>query len=199
MYTGYHRLKSYLTQVRDVPLLPAEKVTHVFLPEEGLVKEPTVAGRLLITTNQRIISFAQGERQNETMLVPVEELKGVVVKKAVRNSGSLIQGLLLLAAGLFIYLVLSYWLTGRFDGPKIPYINLDVGPLIILVGLLWGGWLVSRHYFIRGAGWVSFQGSNWVFTLPYSGEKAGEEVYQLLNTVFASRAQLNGVHPPQLE
>ncbi len=199
MYTGYHRLKSYLTQVRDVPLLPTEQVTHVFLPEEGLVKEPTAAGRLLITTNQRIISFAQGERQNETLLVPVEELKGVVVKKAVRNSGSLIQGLLLLAAGLFIYLILAYWLTGRFDGPKIPFINLDAGPLIILVGLLWGGWLVSRHYFIRGAGWVSFQGSNWVFTLPYTGEKAGVEIYQLLNTVFASRARLNGVHTSHLE
>jgi len=164
LYAGYHRPESYLTQIRDVPLLPEEKVTHVFLSEDGLIKEPTAAGRLLITTNQRIISFAQGERHNETVLVPVEEFTGVVVKKSARNSGSLIQGLLLLVAGLFIYLIISYWFTGRFDGPKIPLINLDAGPLIILVGLLWGGWLVGRHYFTRGDGWVTFRGSDWVFT-----------------------------------
>ena len=199
MFKGYHRPESYLTQIRDVPLLPEEKVTHAFLPEDGLIKEPTVAGRLLITTNQRIISFAQGERHNETVLVPVEELKGVVVRKAARNSGSLIQGLLLLAAGLFIYLILAYWITGRFDGPKIPLINLDAGPLIILVGLLWGGWLVSRHYFIRGDAWLTFQGSDWVFTFPYTSDKASEEVYQVVTTVFASRAWLNGLYTPQLE
>lgn len=199
MFKGYHQPESYLTQIRDAPLLPEEKVTHAFLPEDGLIKEPTAAGRLLITTNQRIISFAQGERHNETVLVPVEELKGVVVRKAARNSGSLIQGLLLLAAGLFIYLILAYWITGRFDGPKIPLINLDAGPLIILVGLLWGGWLVSRHYFIRGDGWLTFQGSDWVFTFPYTSDKASEEVYQVVTTVFASRAWLNGLYTPQLE
>ena len=199
MFTGYNRPESYLTQIRDVPLLPTEKVTHAFLPEEGLIKEPTVAGRLLITTDQRMISFAQGEKQNETLLVPVEELKGVVVKKAVRNSGSLIQGLLLLFAGLFIYFILSYWITGRFDGPNIPFINQDAGPFIILVGLLWGGWLLFRHYFVKGDGWVTFQGSNWVFTFPYTTEKAAEEVYQLVNTAFATRARLNGFHTPQLK
>lgn len=199
MFKGYHQPESYLTQIRDVPLLPEEKVTRAFLPEDGLIKEPTAAGRLLITTNQRIISFSQGERHNETVLVPVEELKGVVVKKAARNSRSLFQGLLLLAAGLFIYGIVSYWLTGRFDGPEIPLINLDAGPLIVLAGLLWGGWLVSRHYFTRDDGSVTFQGSDWVFTFPYAGDKASEEVYQVVNTVFASRAWLNGLYTPQLK
>jgi hypothetical protein len=195
----YPQPESYLTQVRDVPLLPKEKVTHAFLPEDGLVKEPTAAGRLLVTTNQRIISFAQGDRRNETVLVPIEELNGVVVKKAAKSSGSLIQGLLLIAAGLFIYVVVSYWFAGRFDGPEVPFINIDAGPLIILAGLIWGGWLVSRHYFTRGDGSVTFQGSDWAFTFPYAGDKADEEVYRVVNTVFASRAWLNGLYSSRQE
>jgi hypothetical protein len=198
VFIGYHPPESYLTQTRDVALLPREKVIHVFSPQDGLIDEPTGTGRLLITTNLRILSFSQGQDNSETLLVPVEELKGVVVKNGRRNTASLFQGLLMMAGGVIIYLAISYWLTGRFDGPEVPLINLDVGPLIVLLALLGIGWLIGKHYFTREGGSVTFQGSNWTFTFPFMGEKAGAEVYQVVNAVFATRNSRNGYYPPDI-
>ena len=198
MFNSYLPPESYLTQIRDVALLSREKIIHVFSPQDGLVDEPTGTGRLLITTNLRILSFSQGEDNNETLLVPVEELKGVVVKNRMRNSASLLQGLLMMVGGVIIYLVISYWLTGRFNGPNVPVINLDVGPLLVLLALLGIGWIVGKHYFSRESGSVTFQGSNWAFTFPFVGKKAGGEVYQVVNTVFATRDSRNGHYPPDV-
>ena len=144
------RSPSYLTRIRGVPLLPQEWVKHSFTPADGISQEPSATGRLLVTTNQRIISFSQGQKGDETVLVPVDELNGVVVKPEARSSGSLLQGLLLLVAGGLIYLISGYWLADRLQGPNIPIINLDVWALVILGALIWGGWLIGHHYFARG-------------------------------------------------
>ena len=181
---------SYLTRIRGVPLLPQEWVNHSFTPAEGISPEPSATGRLLVTTNQRIISFSQGQKGDETVLVPVDELNGVVVKPESRSSGSLVQGLLLLVAGALIYLVSGYWLADRLQGPNIPIINLDVWALVILAALIWGGWLIGRHYFVKELGQVTFQGGNWAFSFPYSGDKPTAEVHQVIRTAFVSRTAL---------
>jgi hypothetical protein len=195
LFTIYQRRDTYLTQIRDVSLLQGEKVTHVFSPQNGLLEEPSSTGRLLITTSHRIVSFSNGQGNHETLLVPVEELKGVVVKSGTRNPNSLIQGLILVVSGLIIYFVLSYWITGHFDGPSVPIINIDLAPLIILLGLVFAGWMLGKHYFTSASGSVTFQGSNWVFTFPYTGEKASSEVHQLVKTVFTTRSSRNGYYP----
>lgn len=193
---------SYLTQIRGVPLLPQEWVHHSFTPTDGISQEPTATGRLLVTTNQRIISFAQGQKGDETVLVPVEELNGVVVKPESRSSGSLVQGLMLLVAGALIYLVSGYWLADRLEGPNIPIINLDVWALVILAALIWGGWLIGRHYFAKELGQVTFQGGNWAFSFPYTGDKPTTEVHQVIRAAFVSRTALvsrnhQQVHGPE--
>ena len=184
------RPPSYLTQIRGVPLLPQERVNHTFTPTDGLSQEPSATGRLLVITNQRIITFSQGQKGDETVLVPVEELNGVVVKPESRNSGSLLQGLMLLVAGALIYLISGYWLADRLEGPNIPIINLDVWAIVILAALIWGGWLIGRHYFAKELGLVTFQGGNWAFSFPYTGNKPTEEVHQVIRTAFLSRTAL---------
>lgn len=184
------RPPNYLTRIRGVPLLPQEWVNHSFTPTEGISPEPSATGRLLVTTNQRIISFSQGQKGDETVLVPVDELNGVVVKPESRSSGSLVQGLMLLVAGALIYLISGYWLADRLQGPNIPIINLDVWALVILAALIWGGWLIGRHYFVKEVGQVTFQGGNWAFSFPYSGDKPTAEVHQVIRTAFVSRAAL---------
>jgi hypothetical protein len=181
---------SYLTRIRGVPLLPQEWVIHSFTPNDGISPEPSATGRLLVTTNQRIISFSQGQKGDETVLVPVDELNGVVVKPESRSSGSLLQGLMLLVAGALIYLISGYWLADRLQGPNIPIINLDVWALVILAALIWGGWLIGRHYFNKELGQVTFQGGNWAFSFPYSGDKPTAEVHQVIRTAFVSRTAL---------
>ena len=191
------RPPSYLTRIRGVPLLPQERVNHSFTPADGISQEPSATGRLLVTTNQRILSFAQGQKGDETVLVPVDELNGVVMRPDSRSSGSLLQGLTLLVAGGLIYLVSGYWLADRLEGPNIPLINLDVWALVVLAALIWGGWLIGRHYFTKEPGQVTFQGGNWAFSFPYSGEKPSAEVHQVIRTVFVSRNHHHSHGPEQ--
>ncbi len=188
---------SYLTRIRGVSLLPQEWVNHSFTPTDGISPEPSATGRLLVTTNQRIISFSQGQKGDETVLVPVDELNGVVVKPESRSSGSLVQGLMLLVAGALIYLISGYWLADRLQGPNIPIINLDVWALVILAALIWGGWLIGRHYFAKELGQVTFQGGNWAFSFPYTGDKPTAEVHQVIRTAFVSRSHQKGNGPEQ--
>ncbi len=191
------RPPSYLTRIRGVPLLPQEWVNHSFTLTDGICQEPSATGRLLVTTNQRIISFSQGQKGDETVMVPVDELNGVVVRPESRSSGSLVQGLMLLVAGALIYLISGYWLADRLKGPNIPIINLDIWALVILAALIWGGWLIGRHYFVKETGQVTFQGGNWAFSFPYTGEKPAEEVHQVIRAVFVSRNHYQGHGPKQ--
>jgi len=192
MITGYSKPESPVTHLRGVALLPGEKVTHVFSPLAGLVRELPVNGQLLITTNQRILSFSQEQSRQETVLVPVEELKGVVVKSSTRRSTSLLRWALLAVAGLFLYVVIAYWVTGRFNGPSIPLIQIDLGPLLILLAVIGGVFFIGRYYFAREASTVTFQGSSWAFTFSYRGDKAEAEIYQVVNTLFTARRSRNG-------
>ncbi|MCH7606153.1 MAG: hypothetical protein IH962_03260 [Chloroflexi bacterium] len=192
MLNGSPILDSYITHIRDVALLTGEKVTHVFSPTRGLTEEPPVDGQLLITTNQRILAFSREDGRDETYLVPVEELKGVVIKRGARGSASLFQGLLLVVGGLAIYLMVSYWLTGQFDCCTVPIINWDLGAIMVLLAVLSGILLIGKYYFVKEGGSVTFQGSNWVFTFPYRGELARGHVYQVVNTMFLARRSRDG-------
>jgi hypothetical protein len=180
-------LTNYLTQVRHVGLLSGERVVCLYDPESGIVPEPTRRGRLLVTTNQRIISFEDGTNEQSTTLIPVEELKGVSVKGGSRNTPSLKQGLMLIAGGLALYLAVSYWLATRFDGPTVPWINIDLAPLLVLLAVITGGWITWQHYFASESGEVKFQGCDWSINFPYPGETAGAEVYQMIYLVFSAR------------
>ncbi len=183
---------SYLTHIRDVALLPGERVTHVFSPSAGLSDEPPVEGQLLITTDQRILAFSQEDGKAQTHIVPVEELAGVLVRSGARGFGSLLQGLVVVVGGLVIYLVVAYWLTGHIDGPSVPFIGMDMGPLILLLAVIAGAVLVGRYYFVKDTGSVVFQGRNWLFAFPYHSDKSKLQVYQLVNTAFVARRSLNG-------
>ena len=180
-------VESYITHIRDVALLPEERVSHVFCPETGLTGEPPGSGQMLITTNQRIMAFSIDEGGRETFMVPIEDLRGVSVKAGSRTSAALVQGILLIAGALFVYLVLAYWLTGRFQGPTIPLIRMDTGAFMVFVGALMGAFFIGRHYFTKEEGSVTFQGGNWSFSFPYKGEGPGYDIYQVINTVFADR------------
>ena len=197
MNSGAPGQQSYITHIREVALLSGERIIQVFCPDRGLTREPPVRGKVLITTNQRILAFSRDDHRNETYLVPLEELKGVAVKSGDRSYGSLFQGLLLAIGGIFLYLVVAYWLTGQFSGPSIPVINMDMGPLMVLIVVVIGLALIVRYYFAKEDGSVIFQGSSWVFAFPYESDRARQEIYQVVNSVFAARQARNGSSIPQ--
>ena len=192
MFSGSRVPENDGTQVREVTLLPGETITCVFSPEQGLTTAPPPTGQVLITTNQRVLVFRRNDGRNETFLAPLEELKGVAVKTRTRNATSIFQGIVLAAGGVLLYLVVAYWLTGRFDGPNVPLIHIDIGPLLVLLVALLGVLLMGRRYFIKEDGLVTFQGNNWSFEFPYRGNRAGQEIYQVVNSLFAARLPING-------
>ena len=196
MINGTPGQKSYITHIREVALLSGERIIQVFCPDRGLTQEPPVQGKVLIATNQRILAFSRDDDRNETHLVPLEELKGMTLKTGDRSYGSLFQGLLLILGGIFLYLVLAYWLTGKFTGPSVPVLNMDTGPLLVLIVVIIGLVLIGRYYFAREDGSVIFQGSSWVFAFPYRSERAKQDIYQVVNSVFAARQARNGYPVP---
>ena len=196
MSNSLNPLPSYLTRIRNVGLLSGERVVSLFSPSDGVIPEPTADGPLLITTSQRIISFSESQDDRETMLFPVEELKGITIKNGSANSLTIWQGLVMITGGLILYFVVSYWLTGTLAGPNLPLINFDLGPFVLLIGILAGAWFAWKHYFASTGGLVYLQGSNWGFSFSYRGEQAADEVYQLVNTIFDARNARSGYGPP---
>ena len=167
-------------------------VTHIFSADLGLADEPPEAGKVLITTNRRILAFTEREGRNETFVTFVEELKGVALKSSSRRGGSMLQGLLLAAGGIFLYVAVAYWLAGRLGGPNVPILSMDLGPFILLIVAMLGAAFAGRYLYGQGDASVTFQGSNWTFVFSYRGDLAGEEIYRVVNTLFAARKPSTG-------
>ena len=175
------------TKIRKVGLLFGETVTHTFCPGKGLVADIQAEGRMLVLTNQRVIAFGHGDGMRETMLMPVEEVKAVAVNAGRRSKGTLFQGGLMVMAGVFFYVLLAYWLTGRIDGPTIPIIRMDLVAFLVFLAILSGIGVMAQFYFSKPDGEVAFQGDGVKLVFPFSGETAGDQIYQVVDATFAAR------------
>ena len=182
--------------VRNIALLPGETVSHVFSPDLGLTQDPPGNGQVLVATNCRILAFRRSEGRNETFLAPLEELRVVALQAHSRSLLSMLQGFFLLLVGIFLYLAVAYWITGRIPGPAVPGINMDLAPLLMLLLGVMVVVVMGRRYLIKEEGSVSFRGGDWRFEFPYRGERAGRDLYEMLNSVLASR--LSGNSRPYL-
>ena len=69
---------------------------------------------------------------------------------------------------------------------------MDFGAIMVFLAVLAGIVLIGKYYFVKEGGSVTFQGSNWVFTFPYRGDVARDQVYQVVNTVFLARRSVDG-------
>ena len=179
--------RNYLSRVRGVALLPQERVARVFSLEEGLLDEPTGSGQLLLATTQRILFFRDDGRTREATLLPVEELKGIVVDSAQRGTLSPIRGILTLLAALAFYILVAYWMAGQFDGPGIPGLNMDFVPFVLLAAVLVAGWLYWRHNVRRAGGKVTLQGSNWNLSFSVIGAERIPDIDNVVECLFRCR------------
>ena len=141
----------------------------------GIIKEPEPTGRLLVTTNQRIMLFSHGSRERSTILLPIEKLTGQTLTEKDNSTVSLFQGLLILTAGVLIYLFCGYWLSDHLIGPNIPLINMDLWAVIFLASMITGGWLIWRYYFRKDGFQITFKGSGWSYNFEYRGPESNLE------------------------
>ena len=153
--------ESYLTHIREIALLPGERVSHLFCPARGLAPEPPGSGQFLAATNQRILAFSINNDKGDTFIVPLEDLQGVSLKSGTRSTSALFQGIIFIVGAIFIYLVLAYWLTGRFQGPNVPFLNMDHG------GGAFGGFLYRPALFFEAGGGGYFPGGKLGVLLPF--------------------------------
>ena len=137
-----------------------------------MAPEPLSSGRMLVTTNRRLLAFCRNDGRNETVLTMLEEVQSASVRPAPRRWAAVFKGALLAAAGIAFYLVVAYWLTGRIDGPSVPVINLDVAALALLLGLLGAAWMLGAHYLANEDGSVLFLGPGLAAALPVPGRAA---------------------------
>ncbi len=175
------------TYVRNVALLPGESTSLHFTPDEGLVLAPLEIDRLLVLTNQRLIAFEQNEGMSETVIIPVEEVKGVEVKRGARSKGTMLQGALIMVGAVTFYVLTSYWLTGKIDGPTVPIIRMDLVALIVFLAVLFGVGMMAQIYFGKPDDEVTFQGDGVSLTFRFKGESSKEDVFEVVNTAFAAR------------
>ena len=182
-------VQSYISRIRGVPLLPGESLARVFSLREGLLDEPTLSGRLLVATNQRILFFNTQGGYDETSLMPLEELNSVVVQARQRGAGTLswLKAILLTAAAVLVYLLVAYWLAGQAQGPEIPGINMDLLPFALLALILVGLLLYLRYNIQRPVGVVTLRGSGWDLSFACEEEAQIPQVHTLVETLFNCR------------
>ena len=181
------------TRIRGVHLAAGEEIDKVFLPNEGLVESVPQSGQALILTNQRLIAFRGIEGFRDTHMAVVSEITQCSVRTGQRNWNAVVQGLMIMVGGGFLYLIVGYWLAGQISGPNVPVLNIDVAPLIALLIILVGVAILVQNYFIRPAGAVIFQGVGMEIAFPFRSSLDLQQVYDLVDVAQAHRSRAKGM------
>ena len=166
---------SFIKQIRKIPLLQDEAINCIVSATNGIINEPEPTGKLLVTTSQRIMLFSHGARDRTTILLPIEQLTGHTLTEKDDSPVSLIQGLMVIASGVLIYLFFGYWLSEYLEGPNIPFINMDLWAALLLASVITGGWLIWRYYFTKEGLLITFKGSGWSYNFEYNGPESDLE------------------------
>ena len=182
--------------VRGLPLMDGERVQERFAANAGLVGGSPKKGPLLLITNLRVISFLRGGNVKETYLAPIDELKTVIVKGKSRGVRNLIQGILLILAGILAYFIIGYIRSSTWS-------EVSIASIVGLIIIVFGASYLARHLLWQPEGEIVFQGGTWEkpsqnnrgsvesyqwqMSFPYRSEKANDEVYTLVNRFFEIR------------
>lgn len=170
-------------RIRGVVLARGEEITRVLLPDDGLSDALPSSGQALILTNRRLIAFRGMEGFRDTHLAKLSDISQSSVRTGQRNWTAILQGILMMVAGGFLYLVVGYWLAGQISGPNVPVLNIDVAPLIALLIILAGLLLLLQNYFTRPAGAVVFRGAGVEIAFPFRSALDLGQIYDFLEMV----------------
>jgi hypothetical protein len=183
------------SRIRGVLLARGEEISRVFLPNEGLVDSVPRAGQALILTNQRLIAFRGIEGFRDTHIANSSEIAQCSVRTGQRNWSAILQGAMIMVGGAFLYLIVGYWLAGQISGPNVPVINIDVAPLIALLIILAGVFILASNYFTRPAGAVIFHGEGMEIAFPFRSSLDVQQVYDLVDLAQTSWKQAKSEMP----
>ena len=169
--------------LRGVVLDSGEEIARVLVPDDGTVDALPRTGQALVLTNRRIIAFRGVEGFRDTHIADASDLNQYSIRTGQRNWGAVLQGLLMMISGGFLYVVVAYWLTGQIRGPNVPFINIDVAPLIALLIVLAGLLVLLQNYFTRPAGAVMLRGPGVELSFPFRSALDIQQIYNFLDEV----------------
>ena len=178
-------------RIREVALAPDEEIGLVFLPDEGLVNSVPSSGQALILTSHRLIAFRGVEGFRDTHMAIASEISQCSVRTGQRNWGAILQGLMIMVGGAFLYLIVGYWLAGQVSGPNVPVLNIDVAPLIALLIILAGLFVLASNYFTRPAGALIFHGEGVEIAFPFRSSLGLDQVYDFVDRAQSARWRRN--------
>ena len=165
--------------IRDVHLLKGERVVGLLDGSSGLVEVPTLHGPLLALTDKRVISLIEAEDRRETHVATIEKVQGVSTRAYQRPQKPLIQGIVLILAGILVYLLVGTFSTGIPVNAGIT-IGALLGGAIALLGLIY----IARYLLWMKGGELIFQTGGLELTFLYNSEKAALAIQQLLPRFF---------------
>ncbi len=178
-------------RIRGVPLARGEEIARVLLPDDGLSDALPSSGQALILTSRRLIAFRGVEGFRDTHMARTSDLSQFSIRTGQRNWTAILQGVLMMVSGAFLYLVVGYWLAGQISGPNVPVLNIDVAPLIALLIILAGLLVLLQNYFTRPAGAVIFRGTGIEIAFPFRSALDVQQIYEFVDLVQQA-AQENG-------
>ena len=170
-------------RLRGVPLVQGEEITRVMLPDDGLSDVLPPSGQALILTSRRLIAFRGVEGFRDTHVARTSDIRQFSVRTGQRNWTAILQGILMMAAGGFLYLVVGYWLAGQISGPNVPVLDIDVAPLIALLIILAGLLVLLQNYFTRPAGALIFRGPGVEIAFPFRSALNLQHIYEFVDLV----------------
>ena len=167
--------------IQGIDLLEGEEITLTLDGREGLEREPSPHGDLLLLTNRRIVRLAKESTRERFGVAYLEDIDSVEITTPSRSSGSLVTGGLLVLAG-----ILAGILVNAFGF----HLLIALATAGALGGL---GILSSSKYFIPDeTATLLFHIGASEMALPLRSRRALDDAYFLVNHLFMLRA---GQHP----
>ena len=166
-------------KIRGVHLLKGETVVGLLDGSKGLVEVPTRRGALLALTERRVLTLLDDEDRQETHMACIDKIQGVSMRSNRRSLKPLLQGVLLILAGIIVYLVVGTFSTGIPVNAGIT-ISALLGGAVALLGLLF----VLRYLFWEQGGELVFQTGGLELVFPYRSQKTIVPVHELLRRFF---------------
>ena len=160
-------------------LLRGERVVGLLDGSSGLVEVPTLYGPLLALTDRRVISLIEAEDRRETHVASIEKVQGVSTRAYQRPQKPLIQGVVLILAGILVYLLVGTFSTGIPVNAGIT-IGALLGGAVALLGLIY----IARFLLWMKGGELIFQTGGLELTFLYNSERAALAIQQLLPRFF---------------
>ena len=160
-------------------LLEGETVVGLLDGSKGLVEVPTRRGALFALTERRVLTLLDDEDRQETHMASIDKIQGVSMRSNRRSLKPLLQGVLLILAGIIVYLVVGTFSTGIPVNAGIT-ISALLGGAVALLGLLF----VLRYLFWERGGEIVFQTGGLELVFPYRSQKTIVPVHELLRQFF---------------